>query len=575
VTARIRKPFLFLFILFVGLGIYYPAIFNSTFSIDDMDMIRRMEGQEFSLSKLFLPRSSFYYRPILILSFWVDKWLWDFQPSFALLENVLLHCCNALLIFVITQKVSAHLKNAVTIAFGASLLFIVHPIATESVNWMSGRTDLLATMFVLLSVVLLLKALESGAYSVLILSLGVFVAGIFSKEIVCTFFPAALFLIWIYRPRFPGHGFASTWKPMTLYASPVVLVLGGYVLWRAVKFDHHARGFSHLLERIPYEGVDFFRVAFKVFGFYCKKLILPLPLNFSIIKVDDLYALLGVIIFAVWIYLLWKRPAQSVFLLISLFLISPAIVIALTGIAWTPLAERYIYLPTAFFVITVSLGIAKLHLKHYWRNGIALLLVLWVGSSAVASTQRSMLWQDKKALYADTLRKSPDFNKLRNEYGLQLQNDNMTSAARTQFQEATGDNGTDLGVINEARLLMMQDDHEGARDLLVAHYPDIKSMQLSALKMLGYIEVRRLGSFKEGSKQQKLILDDLYAIYARLYEKSRDPFYYYRIGQIALGQDDKEKAQRFFAQAYRLSGSNTHYKEVAGVLAEKLKRETE
>lgn len=574
-TARVRKPFLFLFILFVGLGIYYPAIFNSTFSIDDLDMIRRMEGQEFSWSKLFLPRSSFYYRPILILSFWIDKWFWDFQPSFALLENVLLHCCNALLIFVITEKVSAHLKNSVTIAFGASLLFIVHPIATESVNWMSGRTDLLATMFVLLSVVLLLKALESGAYSVLILSLSVFVAGVCSKEIVSSFFPAALFLIWIYRPRFPGRGFANTWKPLTLYAAPVVLALGGYVLWRAVKFDHHARGLSHLLERIPYEGLDFFRVVFKVFGFYSKKLIIPLPLNFAIIKVDDVYVVLGVILFAAWLYLLWKRPSQSAFLLISLFLISPAIVIALTGIAWTPIAERYIYLPTAFFVIAVSLGVAQLNLTPSWRTGIAVILVFWVGGSAVASTQRSVLWQDKTALYADTLRKSPDFNKLRNEYGLQLQKDNLTSAARAQFQEATGDHGTYYGEVNEARLLLMQDDPEGARNLLVSRYPDIERMKTPVLKMLAHIEVRRLGLFKEDTAQQQLILADLYTIYARLYTKSQDPFYCYRVGQIALGQNDKQQAQVFFAQAYRLAGTNTHYKEVAGVLAEKLKQETE
>ena len=85
---QLSNRFKVLFILFVVLGVYYPVIFAGTNSIDDHRMIMQLEELErVDWKGLFLPSGGYYYRPLLMLSFIADKFLWGLTPSFMHLEN--------------------------------------------------------------------------------------------------------------------------------------------------------------------------------------------------------------------------------------------------------------------------------------------------------------------------------------------------------------------------------------------------------------------------------------------------------------------------------------------------------
>jgi len=94
-----------------------------------------------------------YYRPVSLISMWISSSLDEPSPFPYHLTNVLLHVINSLLLF--------QLLNLVLPPGGGpllgGLLFAVHPVHSESVAFVSGRTDLLATLFALLTVLLWIR----------------------------------------------------------------------------------------------------------------------------------------------------------------------------------------------------------------------------------------------------------------------------------------------------------------------------------------------------------------------------------------------------------------------------------
>jgi hypothetical protein len=575
---EIRKPFQILFIFFVCLGIYYPAIFNSTLTIDDVDVVRRMQDATFSWTQLFQPRSSFYYRPLIIFTYWVDKWLWDFSATFMLMENMFLHAFNAVFVYLITARIVVRDASSRFIPLIAGLVFAVHPIATESVNWASGRSDLLAGFFVLFSIVLLCKALDKGSWGLLSVSLIVYICAIMSKEIFVFFFPAAGYLIWTWINEQikdnSNDGFSEPWKPALLYTTPVFLCGAGYVVWRMFKYGASSKGLSFLLERIPYEGLDIVRVVFKVYGFYVKKIFIPQPLNFAIIEVSNFYVVVGVVAFLLTLLVVRYRSVRWGFIVAALYMIIPAILVALTNVAWTPLAERYIYFSTALSVIGLA-SLISLRLTEKKFTVIALIaMLIWMVPAVYSTVQRNILWQDKEKFYARAIELSPRFNKLRNEYGIALLRNNEKDDALKQFSLGKTGHGSAHAVLNEARMLANDDHLVQALTTLTERYPDVHKMNERALRLYAVIRAKMLRD-KDFIEDKDALYRDVQDTYALIFKKTKDPLYLYRSGQIALSMKNFGEAQQLFQEAFDKSPEDAYYKKAAGKLARKMEAERE
>ena len=144
-----------LLIIFLSLGVYYPSIFGQVNTVDDFKLITSLINiDHIDLRHLFFPMSPLhYYRPILLLSFLFDRFVFFCAASFMHLDNIILHTINGVLVFLIVRELSRMFKISENryIALFASMLFILHPINTEAVNWISGRTDVLAGTFVFLA----------------------------------------------------------------------------------------------------------------------------------------------------------------------------------------------------------------------------------------------------------------------------------------------------------------------------------------------------------------------------------------------------------------------------------------
>lgn len=141
-----------------------------------------------------------YYRPIVTLSYMLDYSLYGLSAWGYHLTNVALHAANVALVFVLVSS----LIGAGPLAAAAAALFAAHPALAESAAWISGRTDLIATMWMLFSCFACLQAHSASNRRTawLVLSLLGYGAALFSKESALFTPVVALVLVAALQKRF-------------------------------------------------------------------------------------------------------------------------------------------------------------------------------------------------------------------------------------------------------------------------------------------------------------------------------------------------------------------------------------
>ncbi len=94
------------------------------------------------------------YRPLQIVSYWLDYNVFGSAPFGYHLSNIIWHLLNVLLVFYLFTLL---LKKSET-AFFAAVLFAVCPLESSVVGYISSRADLLAAFFMLAAMMLFLKS---------------------------------------------------------------------------------------------------------------------------------------------------------------------------------------------------------------------------------------------------------------------------------------------------------------------------------------------------------------------------------------------------------------------------------
>lgn len=580
---KIRAPYIVLLLVFVVLGVYYPSLFLPYNSVDDERMVFHLINTDhFSFKDIFLPGGSgFYYRPLLYLTFIADKYWWGLHESFMHLENILLHAVNVVLVFLAATRVqqSDKAKCGVT-AFAAALLFALHPINSEAVNWISGRTDVLAGTFVLLSVFLLIHGLNMNNIFFGALAATSYFVGCFAKETAVFLFPAAVVLILF-------HDATSAFNPSTILESVrrrcafYGFFMASCLLYLYVRHLAFARGDNGV--SLAAKGVigahstilHTVKIFAKTCGFYVKKLFFPFPLNFGIVRVSDYYIILGLILFVIVMCLLWRGNIITSFFVASFIIGSSAFLVAISGMAWTPIAERYMYIPCATFAIASAFSVASFARKHSLQSGLVVLVPLFFAASAYATVARNIIWQDNLTLFQDTVRKSPEFETAKNDLGNALIAKGRRAEGLTVLNSmestSTPSSYNDFVFLNKARVLLSEGHPEEARDLLLNKLGDNTKLYEEFVRLLVTVDLKRIQATKDRSEISK-IREEIIELHVKLQVRTSDPFLYYRIGQLYLNNGNKSDAQKYFAKAYEASPETAYYKSAAKKLAEKLRQ---
>lgn len=182
-------------LLAAAAGISYANAFRGVFQFDDYNVI--VENPVVHSLAAFAGDLPNGIRPLLKLSYlvnWTAGWgLFGFH-----LVNLSLHAANTILVFLLARRMAAGKDGAGlpahgTVPFLAALLFAVHPVQTEAVTYISGRSMSMMAFFYLASLLSYVRGAAGGKGWLYVVSPVLFVLAVLTKETAVTL-PVALTL---------------------------------------------------------------------------------------------------------------------------------------------------------------------------------------------------------------------------------------------------------------------------------------------------------------------------------------------------------------------------------------------
>lgn len=247
-----KKNILYLFLLLPALMLFSETLFFG-FMSDDFHLVHRVRAEGFFPS-WGGEENNIYVRPVAVLSFFTDNMIWGKEAFGYHLTNVLWHLVCCILVFILGRELFKDREKALSAGF----LFLLLACHSESVSWVSGRTDLIATAFSLASVVLFLRKS--------VWCLPVFLVAVAAKEsALATPVVWLLFLL----------------KPIALRRKDIVLVIAGlilagvYLLFRTIYSTDFTGDFQ-----TAGAGVSAVSALVNLFRYTFRVLLPPLPGSF-------------------------------------------------------------------------------------------------------------------------------------------------------------------------------------------------------------------------------------------------------------------------------------------------------
>jgi tetratricopeptide (TPR) repeat protein len=384
-------------------------------------------------------------RPVLMFSYWAN---YQFsQAAFGFhVVNLLLHLLNSLLIFVIIRKL---LRTALSSfdwllpAFAAAV-FLLHPIQTEAVSYIAGRSEALSVFFFLAAfTVFLYRRSPAVSWQVAIAVLVMFGAAAMSKEHTLVF-PALLLLTdYYWNPGFSFTGIRRNWRlyvPMAMGAV-VGLAFVARILGRTSSAGFGIKDFT---------WYQYLFTQCRAFFLYLRLLVLPAgqnldweyPISQNILDHGAIFGLAAILLLvAAAIYFRRRYPLASYGFLVYVLLMAPTS--SFVPIK-DPVAERRLYLPLIGILLVLIAALARIRVD---RRKLAAALCGIVAVLAVLTYRRNELWASDIAIWEDAVRNSPGKQRVHFQLAHTYYTNGRCLDAITQFQEAARVRAPDYGLL--------------------------------------------------------------------------------------------------------------------------------
>jgi len=452
---KFSKKNLFYYLTIVLLTLLaYSNSFQNSFQFDDFHVIVSNPSMKdpANFTKFFLNpqlgsgvlKETSGYRPLLLASFALNYALGGVDVFGYHLFNFILHTLCAFLVFSITLLFlrSAHdeerlnsTRNQLTALFAASV-FALHPVQTESVTYITGRSNLLTAVFFLFAFLAYMQYHFTGKIHQLFLSSFSYACALLVKETAVTL----LLILILFNFLFP---LGRTWRKRVFSLSPYVLLSAFYLLIRFYFFG--SLQYSSEMIRPPYEN---FLTQLRAWVHYLGTLLVPLNLNvdydFPIShSVLEGGVILSILILASLAVDVWRISKVS--RLVGFFALWFAINLLPTN-SLIPLedviTDRWLYLPSVGFAVIVALAAEWIFRVKVRMNKRAIKLVFFFLCGLVvefygfATVLRNFTWTSYWTFWEDAVAKSPNKGRPYVGLGLALLNAGRIDEAIAEFKKA-------------------------------------------------------------------------------------------------------------------------------------------
>ncbi|HXB01849.1 MAG TPA: tetratricopeptide repeat protein [Opitutaceae bacterium] len=440
-----------------------PFFFDDTSAITANSTIRHFESA-FSPS----PKNATFGRPLINLSFALNYALGGMKVWGYHALNLLIHTLAGLTLFGIVRRTLAsrlatrgfqisnlkskivespataqseisnlrfEMPQATLLALAVAVIWVVHPLQTEAVTYISQRAESLMGLFYLLTLYCFVRStkvekskvqsLESkgtptSSSQLSTLSSGLWLSGsvlacllgVMSKEIIVT----APVMVLLYDRTFVAGSFREAWRQRWRY---YLGLAGTWLLLARLMTGLTQRGVG-FGDAVPWW--NYALTSCRSVGLYLKLAFWPHPLIFdygtNAIVVQHAteilpYAVLLAVLLVGTAIALWRWPAVG-FAGVWLFLIL-APTSSVVPVILSPMAEHRMYLPLAAIVAVVVLGL------HRWmgRRSLILFAAIAVGLGCL-TIHRNKDYYTKVSIWRDDITKRPGNERAHLNLGIEL-----------------------------------------------------------------------------------------------------------------------------------------------------------
>jgi tetratricopeptide (TPR) repeat protein len=532
-----NKAVLFSMLLIIAAGfLAYSNSFQIDFIWDDEHLVVNNEYIKDSvhLTKFFTSNIGegagvkySFYRPLQMLSYMGDYFVWKLQSAGFHFTNVLLHVLAALAVFWLV----IFLFNDWLVALLTSLFFVVHPVHTEAVTYISGRADSLSLLFMLLCFIFYLHCLNAKNAKLYIFIPLTYLIAIFSRE--NSLILPILILLYHY-----------SFKEKIKYRQflPLLIIAFGYVILRLGVLRFIISGVprtSTLFQRIP--------GFFVALTSYLKLLVWPINLHMEygqkLFKFSNPAAIVGVIMFVVLLtYAFRKREVnQIIFFSISWFFIGLLPVSNLYPIN-AYMAEHWLYLPSIGLFLIFAKGLSFLFTKNEFKYIAAILTVFLLILYSWFTLKQNSYWKEPISFYKRTLKYAPDSYRvhynLGNEYSDLNQREEAISWYKKTIEIKPDHYDAYFNMGNEYKSLQSYDEAIASYKQALAIDPEF----IDAYNNLGVV-YKKLGRNDEAQK-----------LYKKAIKVNPDnPEIYNNLGVLYSSLNQKEKAIDLYKKAIEIN----------------------
>ncbi|HEY0946224.1 MAG TPA: tetratricopeptide repeat protein [Opitutaceae bacterium] len=460
--VRARPPWLTLGLLVFATLVAYHNSFEGPFVFDDLPAIRDNPTIR-RLSTALVPPSAqgntVGGRPLLNLSFALNYAAGGLSVASYHAGNLAIHLGAGLLLFGIVRRLAAasgvtRLRmDATVFAASVALIWLVHPLQTESVTYIVQRAESLAGFFVLLALYGFVRAAEmpltngfrraapeaAGERSLvdhprtsgrrwLALSAAACIAGVATKEIVAV---APLLVLLCDRAFFSGSFGAALRARRWFYVTLAFSWVSAAALIIAAGGRGGSAGFA-----TPISAWTYALTQCQAIVHYLRLTVWPSPLVFdygspvvTTLVAAAPYAMVVIALFAGALVAAWRWPRVAVPALAFFLLLGPSS--SFVPVATQTLAEHRIYVPLAALIVLVASAIHRLA----GRPALAVLAVCALPLTFVTA-RRNLDYRNAEALWSDTVTKRPDNPRAHNNLGLVLAESGRIDEAIAHFEAA-------------------------------------------------------------------------------------------------------------------------------------------
>lgn len=412
--------------IIIGFAVYANSL-NVPFYFDDYDNIKNpaLMLEEFSPEALLnaLSQGTSKQRPIANLSFALNYYLNEYDPTGYHVLNIIFHIVTGFALFIflhltLTLPVnSSKYRKPLLLAYLVSLLWLVHPLGTQSVTYLVQRMNSMAVMFYLLSMIFYIIARriqQSGeretsgtpVFGCFILSFLLGLLALGSKENAATL-PVMILCYELYFFR----DLKLKINTRTLFwFSLICLTLIGLMYfylgnnpWRIFSSTCTGRDFT-VYERLLTQGRVIMHYLSLIIYPHPSRLVLDynFPVSTSLFQpMTTLYSLILIAGLLVLTLVTAKKEKLLSFCLLAFFL---SLVIESSIICLEIIYEHRTYMPSMFILLLLT---ALLSRTGKISRPLPLLLLSMALVFGYWTIQRNSTWQNEIAFWSDNVRKSP------------------------------------------------------------------------------------------------------------------------------------------------------------------------